>query len=198
MNQIEAAQATTIIGMMIKAFPSSQSTMTDDSAMAYLYAVEDYSLAAVTRACRDFIKNKVPGRNNRDFAPSAPALAEQCEIAEGALKVEAYEAARIFIEADSELWRKMEIAKGDHSLVSTTRNGKRGWFFLPEEVAKAERVALPPPLSEAERLARSARLSVLLSGLNPSDTEKPEPAPRAGARVCACEGDCQCEPEKSE
>ncbi|MBO9589083.1 hypothetical protein [Devosia sp.] len=195
MNQIEAAQATTIIGMMLKAFPSSQSTMTDDSAMAYLFAVEDYSLAAVTRACRDFIKGKVPDRN-KDFAPSAPALAERCEIAEGALKVEAYEAARIFIEADSELWRKMEIVKGNHSLVSCTRHGKRGWFFLPEEVAKAEQVALPPPVSEAERLASMARLSVILG--NFTETTEVNIEPRAGARVCACEGDCQCEPEETE
>ncbi|NGP18893.1 hypothetical protein [Devosia aurantiaca] len=172
MNQHEAAQATTMIGMMLKAFPSSQSTISEDSAMAYLYAVDDYSLAAIDRACRLFIKGKVPDRKNPDFAPSAPALAEQCELAEGVLKVEAYEAARVFVEHDSELWRKMETAKDDSNLVSCQRHGKRGWFFLPEEVAQAEQVALPPPIDEAQRLANMARLGLILSTFNSADDDR--------------------------
>lgn len=159
-----------MIGMMLKAFPSSQSTISDDSAMAYLFAVEDYSLDAVTRACKLFMKGSVAGRNNA-FAPSAPELAEQCKIAEGAIKVEGYESARIFIECDSLMWRKMEIAKEDSSLISCIRHGKRGWFFLPEEVAEAEKVALPPPVSDAQRAANAARLSIMLSTFNSADDD---------------------------
>lgn len=160
MNQTEATRATTIIGRMLKAFPSSQSTMTDDSARVYLYAVEDYSLAALEHACRLFIKGKVPGRNSA-FAPSAPELAEQCELAEDALKVQAYEAARVFVEHDSDLWRKMQIVTGDSSMVSMIRHGKRGWFFLPEQVAQAELVALPAP-SEAEQARMREKVRSIL------------------------------------
>lgn len=148
--------------MMLKAFPSSQSNISDDSARVYLFAVEDFSLEAVKRACRMFVRGEVKGRNH-SFAPSAPELAEVCKTAEGRLKVEQYEAERVFIECDTEMWRKMEIAKDDKNLLACTRNGKKGWFFLPEDVAQAEMVALPAPLSEAQEAVNRARLDSLLS-----------------------------------
>ncbi len=150
-----------MIGMMLKAFPSSQSTITADSARVYLFAVEDMPLEAVKRACRMFVRGEVKGRNNA-FAPSAPELVDVCRQAEGILQVEHYEADRLFIEAGTPAWEKMLLLKGAVSLPACNRNGKRGWFFPHDDVAAAEKLALPPPISEADQAANRARLSKAL------------------------------------
>ena len=68
MDKTEAKEATAAIGMMLKAFPSSQSTMSADSPKVYLFAVEEFSLDAIKRACRLFVRGEIKGRNNA-FAP---------------------------------------------------------------------------------------------------------------------------------
>lgn len=134
---------------MLKAFPSSQSTISDDSARVYLFAVEDFSLEAIKRACRLFVRGEVKCRNNA-FAPSAPELADVCKTAEGQIKVEQYEAERVFIEEGSDHWRQMQIHRGHLSLPTYSRGGKRGWYFTKEDARDAALIALPAPVSDAQ------------------------------------------------
>jgi hypothetical protein len=154
MHSTETTEAINAIGMMLKAFPSSQSTITADSARVYMFAVEDMPLDAVKRACRMFVRGEVKGRNNA-FAPSAPELVDVCRQAEGVLKVEHYEADRLFIEADTPAWEQMLMHKGATSLPVCNRNGKRGWFFAQDDAVAAAKLALPPPISEAEQARRA-------------------------------------------
>lgn len=163
MNTTETKEAAAMIGMMLKAFPSSQSNISDDSARVYLFAVEDFSLEAVKRACRMFVRGDVPGRNN-SFCPSAPELADVCKITEGQIQVEAYEASRVFIEEGSAHWLKMEHMKGG-GLMTCTRNGKKGWFFEREEAQQAEMVALPPPMTEEQMAENAKRIKSLLTSV---------------------------------
>lgn len=158
--------------MMLKAFPSSQSTITDDSARVYLFAVEEFSLDAVKRACRLFVRGEVKGRNNA-FAPSAPELAEACKAAEGMLKVERYEADRVFIEEGSALWHKMLLHKKGASLPTFNRDGKPGWFFAKDDVEHARLISLPAPPSEAQMKINAARASALVgsSTFNSADDD---------------------------
>lgn len=156
--------------MMLKAFPSSQSTISDDSARVYLFAVEDFSLEAIKRACRLFVRGEVKGRNNA-FAPSAPELADVCKQAEGQLKVEQYEAERVFIEEGSALWHKMLVHKKDASLPTFNRDGKPGWFFAKEDVEQARLISLPAPPSEAQMKINAARVSGLVSTFNSADDD---------------------------
>ena len=144
--------------MMLRAFPSSQSTITADSAKVYMFAVDGFSLEAIRRACRMIVRGELKGRNNT-FAPSAPELAEICKTAEGVLKVERYEADRVFVELGSPLWAQMQIHRGNHSLPTFQRDGKDGWFFTKEDCAQAEMIALPPPPTEAQMAANRAKLS---------------------------------------
>jgi hypothetical protein len=160
MNKTEAPDAINAIGMMLKAFPSSQSNITDDSARVYLFAVEDFPLEAIKRACRLFVRGEVKGRNNA-FAPSAPELAEVCKMTEGLLKVEQYEAERVFIEEDSELWRKMMIHRSNRSLPTFARDGKQGWFFSKEDAQQAGLISLPPPPSEGQMQINAVRAGAL-------------------------------------
>lgn len=162
MNKTEAPDAINAIGMMLKAFPSSQSNITDDSARVYLFAVEDFPLEAIKRACRLFVRGEVKGRNNA-FAPSAPELAEVCKTAEGMLKVEQYEAERVFIEEGSELWRQMQIHRGSLSLPTYSRGGKRGWYFAKEDAAEAALIALPAPVSDAQADVNRVRIDGLMA-----------------------------------
>lgn len=164
MNKTEATEATTAIGMMLKAFPSSQSTMSADSPRVYLFAVEDFSLDAIKRACRLFVRGEVKGRNNA-FAPSAPELADACKTAEGQLKVEHYEAERLFVEAGSRLWKQLQIHRGNHSLPTFQRDGKDGWFFNKDDCEKAALVALPPSISEQQMAINATRARGLVGGL---------------------------------
>jgi hypothetical protein len=173
MNKTEAAEATAAIGMMLKAFPSSQSNITDDSARVYLFAVEEFSLDAVKRACRLFVRGEVKGRNNA-FAPSAPELADVCKTAEGQIKVEQYESERVFIEEGSELWRKMLVHRKGESAPTFTRDGKQGWFFSREDAAEAAKLSLPPPISDAQMQVNAARASALVGAatFNTSDEDR--------------------------
>ena len=155
-NKTDATEATAAIGMMLKAFPSSQSTITADSARVYLFAVEDFPLEAVKRACRAFVRGDVGGRNH-SFAPSAPELAQIAKEMEGKIRIEKFEAEHQFVLEDSELWKKLERLKGE-SFPSFQREGGRGWHFKHADVAEAQMVALPPPISEEQQAANRARL----------------------------------------
>jgi predicted DNA-binding protein (UPF0251 family) len=146
--------------MMLKAFPSSQSTISADTARVYLFAVEDFTLAAVKRACRMFVKREISGRNHA-FAPSAPELVDACEVAAGKIRVEEFEAGRVFIAEGSEQWQQMQIHRG-HSLPTFVRDGKPGWFFTKKDAEQAALVALPPPLSEAQMQINAVRAGALL------------------------------------
>jgi hypothetical protein len=161
MNKTEATEATAAIGMMLKAFPSSQSTISDESARVYLFAVEEFSLDAIKRACRLFVRGEIKSRNNA-FAPSAPELADACKTAEGQLKVEHYEAERVFVESGSALWKKLQILRGDHSLPTFQREGRDGWFFAKDDCAKAELIALPPTISEQQMAINATRAKGLI------------------------------------
>jgi hypothetical protein len=183
MDKTEAKEATSAIGMMLKAFPSSQSNITDDSARVYLFAVEDFSLDAIKRACRLFVRGEVKGRNNA-FAPSAPELADACKTAEGQLKVEHYEAERIFVEAGSRLWKQLQIHRGDHSMPTFQRDGKDGWFFNKDDCRNAEMIALPPNISEQQMAINATRAKGLIGQVttfNSADDDKHDMGERAAS-----------------
>lgn len=162
MDEQEIAEATKAIGMMLRAFPSSQSSITADSASIYRFAIEDFSLEAVKRACRMIVKGDVPGRNN-SFAPSAPELSEICKLAEGRIKVENYEAERQFVAIGSPLWQQICILRGAMSLPSSSRGGVEGWLFTKDEVAQAAHVALPAPVSDGQQQVNAVRAKQLIA-----------------------------------
>lgn len=147
--------------MMLKAFPSSQSTITADSARVYLFAVEDFPLEAVKRACRAFVRGDVQGRNH-SFAPSAPELAQVAKEQEGEIRIEQFEAAHQFVIEGSELWQQVMLLKNDHGHPTYIKNGQRGWPFPHGDVAEAVKLALPPPISEAQQAATRARIKAAL------------------------------------
>jgi hypothetical protein len=182
MDKTEAAEATAAIGMMLKAFPSSQSTMSADSPKVYLFAVEDFSLDAIKRACRMFVRGEVKGRNNA-FAPSAPELSDACKTAEGALKVEHYEADRLFVEAGSALWKQLQIHRGDHSLPTFQRDGKDGWFFTKEDCEKAAMIALPPNISEQQMAINATRAKGLIGQVTTFNSADDDKYDMGGERV---------------
>lgn len=146
--------------------------MTDDSARVYMFAVEDFSLEAIKRACRQLVRGEVKGRNN-SFAPSAPELAELCRFEEGQLKVEQYEADRFFVEEGSELWRKMLIHRKGSSAPTFKRDGKAGWFFSKEEVVEADKIALAPPVTEEQQrlIAEKATALAGVKSFNVADED---------------------------
>lgn len=160
MQQQETAEATKAIGMMLRAFPSSQSTITADSARVYLFAVEDFPLDAVKRACRAFVRGDVEGRNH-SFAPSAPELAQVAKEQEGKIRVEQFEASHQFVLEGSDLWKKLEMLKND-TFPSSLRSGGRGWHFKHADVAEASQLALPAPISPEQQAATRARVRKLL------------------------------------
>lgn len=126
-----------------------------------MFAVEDFSLDAIKRACRMFVRGEVKGRNNA-FAPSAPELADACKAAEGVLKVEHYEADRLFVESGSRLWKQLQVHRGDHSMPTFQRDGKDGWFFTKDDCEKAALVALPPTISEQQMAINATRAKGLI------------------------------------
>lgn len=150
-----------MIGMMLKAFPSSQSSITADSAKVYLFAVEDFSLEAVKRACRKYVRGEVKGHNNA-FAPSAPEMSALCRSINDAIVVEQFQAANVFIAEGSEEWAKLMIHRGQASMPTFEKDGRKGWYFKSEEVADAALVALPAPVSPAriEQLKEIVRAKV--------------------------------------
>lgn len=129
--------------MMLQAFPSSQSSINADSARVYMFAVEEFSLEAIKRACRAIVRGEVKDLK-ADFPPSAPKLAQVVREFERDLLVEKYEATHTFVEQGSELWLKLEHMRG-RSLPVSHRDGKAGWSVSNEMLAKAEKVALPAP-----------------------------------------------------
>lgn len=143
---------------MLKAFPSAQSNITEDSPRVYLFAVEEYSLEALKRACRAIVRGEVKDLKP-EFPPAAPKLAQIVKDCEDRLKVERYEASHMFVEVGSVLWEKMILLRNDRGLLAYERtlpNGHRvkGWFFKPEEVHEADKVVLPAPVDRA-RLANA-------------------------------------------
>lgn len=182
MDKTEAKEAAAAIGMMLKAFPSAQSNITDESARVYLFAVEDFSLDAIKRACRLFVRGEVKGRNSA-FAPSAPELADACKVAEGQLKVEHYEADRLFVEAGSALWKQLQIHRGDHSLPTFQRDGKEGWFFTKDDCSQASLLALPPNISEQQMAINATRAKGLLGKVTTFNSADDDLHDMGGERV---------------
>lgn len=175
MEKHETTEALAAIGMMLQAFPSSQSSITSDSPRVYLFAVEEFSLEALKRACRAIVRGEIKDLKP-EFPPSAPKLAQVVSEAEGRLKVERYEAEHIFVEQDSETWQKLRLTRGasllayDRTLSDGSR--RRGWFFKPDEVAAAEKLSLPPPVPPEELKAIRGRLRDL--GFSVGDPEGAE------------------------
>lgn len=177
MDKSETKEAMAAIGMMLQAFPSAQSSITADSPRVYLFAVEDFSLEALKRACRAIVRGEVKDLKP-EFPPAAPKLAQIVKEMEDLLKVERYEAEHLFIEEGSETWQKLRLSRGA-SLVAYNRtlsNGakRRGWFFKPEEVRAAEKLSLPPPVAPEELKAIHGRLRGL--GYSVGDPEGAEDA----------------------
>jgi len=163
MDKTETTEAMAAIGMMLQAFPSAQSSITADSPRVYLFAVEEFSLEALKRACRQIVRGEVKDLK-ADFPPAAPKLAQVVKDCDARIKVEQYEAAHIFISEDSELWEKMKLLRKDRNLPAYQRtlvDGSRryGWFFDPEEVAKANALQLPPPIPDADMAQRRIDLA---------------------------------------
>jgi hypothetical protein len=152
------------IGMMLQAFPSAQSSITADSPKVYLFAVEEFSIEALKRACRAIVRGEVKDLKP-EFPPAAPKLAQIVKEAEDAITVERFEAAHTFVAEGSETWRKLEKLRG-HSLPVTERmipgyGRVRGWSVTHEEADKAELLPLPPPVPPEEMEAIQGRLRKL-------------------------------------
>jgi hypothetical protein len=143
MNKTEMTEAIEAIRMMLKAFPSSQSSIGEDSARVYMFAVEEFSLEAIERACRAIVRGEVKDLK-ADFPPSAPRLAQIVLEHERSLMVEQYEATHTFVEEGSELWRKLEHYRG-RSLPVSHRDGRKGWSVSNDMLAEADKVSLPAP-----------------------------------------------------
>ena len=159
MDEQETAEATKAIGMMLRAFPSSQSSITAETPKVYAFAVEEFSLEAVKRACRSFVRGQVEG-HNPDFAPSTAKLAQVVKSFEDALAWEDFQKTNTFIAVDSELWRKITLMDGRSPPVSSS-SGRDGWWLPNAKVAEASLVTLPPPISEAQMQVNAVRLNAL-------------------------------------
>lgn len=179
--------------MMLRAFPSSQSTLTADSAKVYAFAVADCSVEGVKMACRALVRGEADGMSHT-FAPSAPELAVLTRKMDEKIRQDDFNAKHLFVTEGTALWRKLEILKGEPQKAGH-RGGKH---FTNEDIAAAQSIALPPPPTEDEMAARRAAATKILERFNRPSLTPSDGASRAGARVCACEGDCQCEPEKTE
>lgn len=154
------AQASAAIGLMLKAFPSSQSNTSADMVQAYIMAIDDYDLYAVVAACKAFIKGDVKGRN-ASFAPSAPELANECRIQQDRLRWQENEATKDFIEAGSETWRKLEKLTGKtfpSREITVDGRSIRGWSFPKGQVAEAKLLELPAPRADLAIEAVSGKL----------------------------------------
>jgi len=147
--------------MMLAAFPSSQSNIGANSAQVYVWSVDELSLEAVKRACRKFVRGEVLGRNN-GFAPSAPELAEVAKHCEKEIETERKRADRLFVEEGSELWQKLMLHRSRSSLLMFKSDGRRGWTFSHDEILEADKLVLPPPLSEQQMAANRTRINAKL------------------------------------
>ena len=74
MNQQDRARALEAIGLMLAGFPSSQSSITEATADAYMAAVSHCPIAGIEAACAEFLKGQV-GNHDNNFPPPAPKLA---------------------------------------------------------------------------------------------------------------------------
>ena len=90
--QHERLTPASIISTLLSGFPSSQNTDVDGQMMAYLVAIEGYTLTAMVQATKAFLTGKVK-RGNATFAPSAPEFAEQVRLEQ--LTMEAADRPRI-------------------------------------------------------------------------------------------------------
>ena len=162
MDKSETTEALAAVGMMLQAFPSAQSSITAESPRVYLFAVEEFSLEGIRRACRAIVRGEVKDLK-ADFPPSAPKLAQIVKEADDKLKVERFEAEHVFVAQDSELWEKIGAMRRDRNMLrrlSIRPDGREvyGWHFKPEEVEEARNFVLPPPIAPAELEAMHGRL----------------------------------------
>lgn len=157
--------------MMLRAFPSSQSSITAETPKVYAFAVEEFSLEAVKRACRAFVRGQVDG-HNPDFAPSTAKLAQVVKGFNDALAWEEFQKNNTFIAVDSELWRQVTLMDGRSPPISSS-SGRDGWWLPNSKVDEARLVALPPPPSEAQMQVNSVRADALLHAktFNASDDD---------------------------
>jgi len=72
---------------MLSGFPASAAIDPDMAIRAYLMAVEGIAQEAIARAARLFITGQVKDQN-RDFAPSCAAFAEQCRYQQASIDAE--------------------------------------------------------------------------------------------------------------
>ena len=162
MTKDELTEATKAISMMLSAFPSSHSRITEDTARAYRFVAEEFSLEAVKRTCRAFVKGEVADVN-AEFAPSTAKFAQVCRELAGQIMVEQYEAERQFVEIGSPLWQQLCMLRGVTSLPSSNRGGLEGWLFTKDEIAQAGHVLLPPPVSEGQQQINAVRAKQLIA-----------------------------------
>jgi hypothetical protein len=74
MNMRDQGKALEAIATILAGFPSSNSAITEATAMAYLRAVDHCPVLAIEAACTAFLRGQVRG-HNPDFPPTAPRLA---------------------------------------------------------------------------------------------------------------------------
>ncbi len=178
MDKSETTEAMAAIGMMLQAFPSAQSSITADSPRVYLFAVEEFSIEALKRACRLIVRGEVRDLKP-EFPPSAPKLAQIVKDVEDKLRVERYDAERPFVEQGSVIWQKMALLRKDNYLPTYTRtfpdgSQRTGWSFPQAAINEADKLALPPPVSEAEMAQH--RSDIASRGYSVGDPEDAEAA----------------------
>jgi hypothetical protein len=83
MEQERSKKKAQILGMM-HGYPTAKSQISEGTVNAYLLAVDDCSLEAVTRSCGQFLSGKVDGHDNA-FMPSAAQLASNARQWDSAL-----------------------------------------------------------------------------------------------------------------
>lgn len=159
MDQAQMAEAAKAIGMMLRAFPSSLSNITAETPKVYAFAVEEFSLEAVRRACRAFVRGEVPG-HNPDFAPSTAKLAQVVKGFGDAIAWEAFARANTFVPVGSDLWRQVTILDGREPPVGSGAGGE-GWWLANDKLAAARLIALPPPPSAAQMQINAEKIGAL-------------------------------------
>ncbi len=158
---------------MLQAFPSAQSSITADSPKVYLFAVEEFSLEALKRACRAIVRGEVKDLKP-EFPPAAPKLAQIVKDCEAKLKVERYDAENPFGDKGSVLWEKISHMRNDRYLPTYTRtlpNGSQrsGWSFPRAVIEEADKVSLPPPVPPEDAARMLADLAA--RGIKAGDPE---------------------------
>lgn len=76
MSTDQKARKLVAIGQMIAGYPVISKALGDDTARAYLAAVEDVSLPAVEAAAMSFLTGRATSGGDTQFPPSAPRFAE--------------------------------------------------------------------------------------------------------------------------